>query len=60
MTIISLFLTLIYIGYCIVNKGIPHSLSATYYDNGASFSIILFLATILLIPKVMLITPENF
>lgn len=60
MIIISFLLISLYIMYCIINKGIPHSLSATYYDNGWVFSAVLLLSTILITPKMLEITPIKY
>lgn len=46
--------------YCIISKGIPHSLSSTYYDNGWIFSAILILSTALITPTMLEITPMKY
>jgi len=61
MTYLSLLLISIYIIYYIIKfKKIPNSLSATYYDMGWIFSLVILISIILIINNMFEITPENF
>lgn len=61
MILVSLIIITFYIVYSIIkNKGVPHSLSSTYYQNGIWFSISLITSVLLLIIPALEITPENF
>ena len=60
MIYISFLLMLLYISYTLINVGIPNSLSATYYNFGWIFSIIISVSSLLVLPKALAITPETF
>lgn len=59
MIYLSLIIILLYICYVIIDSGIPHSLSATYYKYGKIFSIVLFSSSILLMPKLLEFIPDD-
>lgn len=60
MVIVSFLLISLYVIYCIITKGIPHSLSSTYYDNGWIFSAVLILSTALITPTMLELTPTKY
>lgn len=57
---LSLAIILVYIVYCLVTTGIPHSLSATYYKTGWVFSATLSFAAALILPSMLSISGENY
>lgn len=59
--IVSFLLILTYVIIYVTKHGIPHSLSQTYYGitYKVLFSITIILASILLFPKMLEVTPEN-
>ena len=60
MEILSFLIIFVYVIYCVWKNGIPKSLSATYYNNGIWFSIVILLSTFLIFPKMLNMTPDNF
>ena len=60
MILLSIFVIALYIIYAIINKGIPVSLSSTYYNYGWIFSFIITLSSSLIFPNMLSITPENY
>lgn len=59
MTYISFIIISLYIIYVLINIGVPHSLSATYYNFGKLFSISLLLSAATLMPEALQFFPEN-
>ena len=62
MIILSLLCILLYILYIIINYGIPHSLSATYYSiiHKVTFSLVLAVSAGLILPILLEITPISY
>lgn len=61
MIYLSLLLIVVYISYYIVQyKKIPNSLSATYYDVGGYFSLVILMSSLLILPSMFNITPDNY
>lgn len=59
MIYLSFSIILLYIVWSFISKGIPHSLSETYYNNNFGFCFSLFFSTATIFPKLMQITPNN-
>ena len=60
MILLSIFVIALYIIYAIIDKGIPISLSSTYYDYSWIFSFIITLSSSLIFPSMLSVTPENY
>lgn len=57
---LSLAIILVYVVYCIITTGVPHSLSATYYKTGWVFSATLSFAAALILPAMLSKSGENY
>lgn len=62
LIILSLFIILTYVITIIYKNGIPYSISDTFYslEHKLWFGITMWLTALLLIPKILDMTPENY